>query len=143
MEQKVFSNASTFKRIINSVVDMTTFFIIWIILSVVLMILGFNKEYTDETRESLPIAPFIILIPTFWGYYIITEYFFQKTLGKLITKTKVISTKTFEKPTLLQIIGRTLSRSIPFEYFSFFASTEGFHDKLSKTRVININETMK
>ncbi|MVM37941.1 hypothetical protein GO730_10615 [Spirosoma sp. HMF3257] len=71
------------------------------------------------------------------GYYILTELLFQRTLGKVLTKTKVVSL-TGDKPSLLQIIFRTLSRSIPFEYLSYFVTVEGLHDKLSKTRVVKI-----
>jgi uncharacterized RDD family membrane protein YckC len=122
-------------RILNVIVDMVAFFIIWFFLTFVLMALGLNQTYTDETGEQMPIISWVILIPTFWGYYILTEYKFQRTLGKLVTKTKVVSV-TGDKPTIRQIIYRTLSRSIPFEYFSYLGTVEGIHDKLSKTRVI-------
>ncbi len=125
------------QRIINFIVDMTTIAILWIILTFILLILGLDQTYTDETGEQVPIIPLLIIVPTFWGYYIFTEYKFQKSLGKLFTKTKVVSL-TGDKPTLLQIIYRTLSRSIPFEYFSYFATVEGIHDRLSKTRVIKL-----
>lgn len=123
------------QRIFNVIIDMVAFFIIWFLLTIGLMYLGLGQTYTDETGEQLPIVPLIILVPTFWGYYLLTEYKFQKTLGKVLTKTKVVSL-TGDKPTLKQVIFRTLSRSIPFEYFSYLASVEGIHDKLSKTRVV-------
>ena len=126
------------QRIINLVVDMTTIATIWVILTVILLILGLNQTYTDETGEKVPFIPLLIVLPTFWGYYIFTEYKFQRTLGKLLTKTKVVSS-TGEKPTILQIIFRTLSRSIPFEYFSYFVTVEGVHDRLSKTRVVKLD----
>ncbi len=123
------------QRIFNFIIDMVTFFTIWFALTMGLMLLGLDQTYTDETGEQLPIVPLIILVPTFWGYYLLTEYKFQRTLGKVLTKTKVVSL-TGDKPTLKQIIFRTLSRSIPFEYFSYLATVEGIHDKLSKTRVV-------
>jgi uncharacterized RDD family membrane protein YckC len=122
-------------RLANLIIDMITFFLIWIILSIILILVGFDQTYTDETGELIPLIPMIIVIPTFWGYYIILEYFFQKTLGKVLTKTTVIS-KTGSKPTLGKIIGRTISRSIPFEYFSYLVTVNGIHDSLSGTRVI-------
>ena len=123
------------QRIFNVIIDMVAFFVIWIVLTIGLMFWGLDQTYTDETGEQLPIVPLIILVPTFWGYYLLAEYKFQRTLGKVLTKTKVVSL-TGDKPTLKQIIFRTLSRSIPFEYFSYLATVEGIHDKLSKTRVV-------
>lgn len=122
-------------RAINMIVDMISFFILWFLLSFGLMLLGFNQTYVDETGEQIPLIPIIIIVPTFWGYYILTKFLFQRTLGKLLTNTKVV-TKTGDKPTLGQILGRTLSRSIPFEYLSYLVSVNGIHDRLSGTRVI-------
>jgi uncharacterized RDD family membrane protein YckC len=122
-------------RILNVIIDMIAIFTLWIILSIACIFLGLDQTYTDETGEQLPIIPLMILIPTFWGYYFLAEYIFQRTLGKIATKSLVVSTAG-NKPTMKQIAFRTLSRSIPFEYFSYFASVEGIHDRLSKTRVI-------
>jgi uncharacterized RDD family membrane protein YckC len=122
-------------RAINMIVDMISFFILWLLFSLGLMLLGFNQTYVDEKGEQIPLIPMIIIVPTFWGYYILSEFLFQRTLGKLLTKTKVVA-KTGAKPTFGQILGRTLSRSIPFEYLSFLVSVNGIHDRLSGTRVI-------
>jgi uncharacterized RDD family membrane protein YckC len=123
------------QRVFNVIIDMVAFFIIYFLLTIGLMLLGLDQTYTDETGEQLPIIPIIILVPTFWGYYFLTEYKFQRTLGKVLTRTKVVSL-TGDRPTLKQVIIRTLSRSIPFEYFSYLATVEGIHDSLSKTRVV-------
>jgi uncharacterized RDD family membrane protein YckC len=73
-------------RLINSIVDMISIFILWIILSLVLVLLGLDQVYTDESGEQFLITPMIILLPTFWTYYILTEFLFQRTLGKVLTK---------------------------------------------------------
>lgn len=124
-------------RILNLIIDIGACFLIWFIISVILMAVGFNQSWTDETGEELPIIPMIIFIPVYWGYYIVTEYFFQKTLGKLLTRTKVV-TIINGNPSLKHIIIRTISRSIPFEYFSYLVTVTGIHDILSKTRVVLI-----
>jgi uncharacterized RDD family membrane protein YckC len=70
------------------------------------------------------------------GYYVFFELAFQATLGKLLTGTRVV-TVNGGKPGLWQILGRTLSRFVPFEPFSFFSSTPvGWHDRWSGTRVV-------
>ena len=122
-------------RIINLIVDTITYLLIWIILSFILVLVGFDQTYADETGEPIPLIPFIILIPTFWGYYIVSESLFQKTIGKLLTKTTEVNTKG-EKPSFGQIVGRTISRSIPFEYLSYLFTKRGIHDLISSTLVI-------
>ena len=75
----------------------------------------------------------LLLFPCYW---IIFEYFFQKTPGKFITQTTVL-TIYGDKPTFLNTVGRTLCRFIPFEQFSFLGSRAvGWHDSISKTRVV-------
>ncbi|WP_346863883.1 RDD family protein [uncultured Draconibacterium sp.] len=124
-------------RLLNLIIDTISYMIIWIIISIILMLTGLDGSYLDETGESIPLIPLIIIIPTFWGYYIVSETIFQKTLGKLLTRTKVVNTKG-EKPNLGQIIGRTLSRSIPFEYLSYLFTKRGVHDLISSTSVIKV-----
>lgn len=99
------------------------------------MLLGLDNIYIDEKGDKFPIISMIIAVPTFWGYYLLSEFLWQRTFGKILTRTKVV-TITGGKPTFLQILGRTLSRSIPFEYLSYFVTMTGIHDRLSGTRVI-------
>jgi uncharacterized RDD family membrane protein YckC len=72
------------------------------------------------------------------GYYLLFESIWNKTPAKFLTKTKVI-TKDGEKPSFKTILIRTLCRLIPFEAFSFLGSKNpvGWHDEISKTRVID------
>ena len=70
-------------------------------------------------------------------YYITCEVLYSRTIAKVITRTKVVTLKG-DKPNLKAILIRTLCRFIPFEPFSYLASSNtGWHDELSKTRVIN------
>lgn len=70
------------------------------------------------------------------GYYIFMESVYGKTIGKMITGTKVID-ENGGKPSLGQIVGRSFARLIPFEAFSFLGEKGiGWHDSLSKTLVI-------
>ena len=128
-------------RLLNVLIDTVTYMIIWIIINIILVLIGLDQTYTDETGESIPLIPLIILIPTFWGYYIVSETLFQKTFGKILTRTKVVNKKG-EKPSFGQIIGRTLSRSIPFEYLSYLFTKRGIHDLLSNTSVIKTTNTI-
>lgn len=78
----------------------------------------------------------VIGIPILLFYYFVLEATTSRTLGKLITGTKVVNEKG-EKATIGQIAGRTFARLIPFEAFSFFGTpTRGWHDSLPKTFVV-------
>ncbi|WGH74304.1 RDD family protein [Tenacibaculum tangerinum] len=80
----------------------------------------------------------------FWGfvigffYYSFFEALTGRSLAKLITNTKVVD-ENGNKPTFEMILVRSLCRYIPFNAFSFLGSDAvGWHDSLSKTRVIKI-----
>lgn len=97
---------------------------------------------TTVAQYILPLLlPRLIFVPLLWYlcifflYYIILEGYYQKSLGKMLTGTKVI---TFEdrKPTMGDIAARTFCRIIPFDNVSFVFSRFGFHDCISRTTVI-------
>jgi len=71
------------------------------------------------------------------AYYVLFETLGGRTLGKLVTGTKVVSADG-RPASFSQIVGRTFARFIPFDAFTFFGSTPGWHDSLSKTRVIRV-----
>ncbi len=71
------------------------------------------------------------------AYYILLEGMTGRTLGKLITGTKVVNERG-EPPSFGQILGRTFSRFIPFEPFSFFGEDgRGWHDSVPGTYVVS------
>lgn len=69
-------------------------------------------------------------------YYFILELLFKKTLGKMVTKTKVVK-KNGGKASFMNILLRTSARFIPFDIISYAFGTErGMHDVLSSTKLI-------
>jgi uncharacterized RDD family membrane protein YckC len=69
-------------------------------------------------------------------YYATSEIILARTLSKYFTKTIVVMIDG-SKPQPIDILGRTLIRIIPFEYFTFFRGRNpGWHDELSKTFVV-------
>lgn len=69
-------------------------------------------------------------------YYLPSEALFGRTLGKLITGTRVV-TDSGQTPSFMQILGRTVARLIPLEAFTFLRQSRvGAHDSLSGTRVV-------
>jgi uncharacterized RDD family membrane protein YckC len=76
--------------------------------------------------------------PVMIGYYVFFEGIFNATPGKMITKTRVVRVDG-GKPSFGQILGRTFSRFVPFEAFSFLSNNSaGWHDRWSGTRVVNV-----
>jgi uncharacterized RDD family membrane protein YckC len=78
---------------------------------------------------------YLMLAVGFFGYYVIMETKYQKTIGKYITKTKVVN-KNGTKPEVGDIVRRTFCRLIPFDRISFLFTANGFHDRLSDTTII-------
>jgi uncharacterized RDD family membrane protein YckC len=115
-------------RATNQIIDFITIAILYKFVNYSLFILLGTPE------EEVVVLSFII---SYFGYYIYMESKFQQTLGKFYTKTKVV-TLNGEKPKLINIVGRTFLRTIPYDPISFSSSKNGFHDSLSKTTVIDI-----
>ncbi len=130
-KEKVDSNiVSSFTRFLNFIID----FIVWLVLaSIVSFVFGLFINLTDPSLIS--IFGYILIFATFIAYYAIMEIKFQKTIGKFITKTKVVKMNG-EKPENADIIARTFYRWIPFDRISFLFVKNGIHDYLSKTKVV-------
>ena len=91
---------------------------------------------TPEQEAMLNLVGFLLGLIVVLGYYVIMEAAFQKTIGKMLTGTHVV-TADGNVPSFGQIVGRSFARMIPFEPLSFFGKTPtGWHDRLSGTRVI-------
>lgn len=136
MEKIVLPLASKGSRAVNSIVDSVIILFLWILLSIGLFLIGFDHMLFDEnTGEEFPSIIFVIFLPIYFLYYFTMEARYQRTVGKYITKTKVL-TKEGAKPSVSKVALRSLCRLIPFEYLSFLASPNGIHDLLSETRVV-------
>ena len=101
--------------------------------SIYVFVIGLFVDMTDQF--VIVIFGNLILATGFFSYYIFMEAKYQKTLGKFITKTKVV-TKNGATPKLGDIVVRTFCRLIPFDHISFLFTTNGFHDRLSDTTLI-------
>ena len=116
------------KRLINFLIDTP----IWFFL---LYLLGYlAREF--ESIENIFIGFMWLLM--LGAYSIVSEFFFKKTIGKFLTKTKVVF-KQGVKPEFRLIVIRTWARAIPFEFLSLGLGIDAkaWHDVLSKTMVVN------
>lgn len=124
--------ATTGKRLVNYIVDYITEFLI---LFIFVILAGL---FTGTLATTILILGYVF----YFGYYLILESLFGRTLGKVFTKTKVVD-RQGNKPSFWRIFGRSLSRYIPFEPFSFLfgAYPMGWHDTISKTLVVSASMT--
>lgn len=132
--QKVENN--TVKSRIRFVNFMIDFIVVFILFSLIVPV--FESFLPLTSRAQLSAYRIGSLLFFFAIYYIPFEYKTQKTLGKIITKTKVVTLEG-NKPELMDVVSRTFCRLIPFDRFSFFYSRNGFHDAISRTKVIKDN----
>jgi uncharacterized RDD family membrane protein YckC len=119
-------------RFANLIIDYLAQFAISFVLGIVVVVIGGEQgvAFLDGTPGL------VIGIPILLAYYFVLEATTSRTLGKLITGTKVVN-QDGGTPTLGQIVGRTFCRLIPFEAFSFLGTPpRGWHDSIPKTIVV-------
>lgn len=124
--------ASKWLRFANLIIDYIGNVILGFIVGLLVAIVF--GEAGIQQLQSIP--DILIGTPIMLGYYILFESVVGRTPGKLITGTRVVNDRG-RKPTFGQILGRSFSRFIPFEAFSFLGQKgRGWHDSLPNTYVI-------
>lgn len=91
---------------------------------------GYNNE-----GDTLNFIGLFYVLASLILYYTLMEACFGKTIGKFVTRTKVV-TVSGEKPGVGKCILRSICRFIPFEPISVLTGT-GWHDSISGTIVVN------
>ncbi|PCI98123.1 MAG: hypothetical protein COB15_06400 [Flavobacteriales bacterium] len=120
--------------IIDRVVHLAIIFIISFIFAIANIEFIFNMDRVEEIVFELSL--YVV-------YYIVMEFSFQTTVGKLITGTVVVNIDG-SKPTLKVIVGRSFSRLVPFDALSFLGGgASGWHDSWSNTKVIKRRDMKK
>lgn len=135
--------ASKGTRFANFIID----YIAIIILSFVVgVIIGIISELVGsyallDLLDSNIILEYAFGLLLWLMYYIPFEVFTKgRTIGKFITKTKVVTPQGLE-PNFESVLVRTLCRFIPFEQFSFLGEDgKGWHDSISKTYVVDVKK---
>lgn len=120
------------RRFANFLIDYLCHFVLSFIVGAV--VVAFWGDRGVAALDSVPDIAFGVIVMC--AYYIPLETLWGRTIGKLITGTKVVS-EDGHRPSFSAVLKRTLSRFIPFEAFSFFGKdARGWHDTLSKTYVV-------
>ena len=129
-----FNTAGHGQRFLNLLID-TTFLIVLLAVGFVLyaMVTGDVPE-EDDTKSETVIQ--LVFIGFSVCYYAVLESLTGRTLGKVITGTKVVDADG-NKPSFGKTLARSLCRNIPFEPFSVLSSdARGWHDSIPKTWVV-------
>lgn len=138
-EQMIVKSVGAGKRLANLLLDTLFYEMIMYIIINPLERLIFG-ELLDEQVEYGCLLSLTISFTILFLYYFISETYFQKTLGKLITKTKVINDDG-TKASASAIVKRTLIRFLPFDSISLYTGKDEekkgtwWHDRWSRTRV--------
>lgn len=135
--------ASMGKRFVNYIVDYIAIYILVILVGFVVGIVLFATGFDLENGElTINLISQLIGIGAAFGYYIVTEGVWGRTLGKFLTKTKIVNQQG-GKISWGQAFGRTFARLIPFEAFSFLVGKNpvGWHDSLTGTYVVPVEYT--
>jgi len=113
-------------RFINFLLDTAIYFLFMLI-----FLLVFKNNIAQEKVKWISIL-------VYFSYYFIFECVNGKTLGKIITRSKVISLTETKDFFYLLILLRTLMRFIPIDMLTYIFSFRGLHDWISKTTVIKL-----
>jgi uncharacterized RDD family membrane protein YckC len=134
-----YIQASKTTRALNFILDIIFIKIGSTLLYFVAAFAAFDTEYNtllDWLNSFDRAQNFLLWSVLMFVYYTVFEIVNARTLSKYFTKTIVVKIDG-SKPKPIDIIGRTLIRIVPFEYFSFLRGRKlGWHDELSKTYVV-------
>lgn len=120
-------DADAGKRFLNLIIDIGV---------VIFLIIIFNKILYHHSIFSY-LGMFKILdIAVVFAYFYGLENSLGQTVGKMITKTKVVNLDG-GKPTTQEMLVRTFARAIPLEPVLLIGG-KWLHDSLSQTRVVNL-----
>ena len=115
-------------RFVNFLLDSGIFFIL-----LVLFMLAFRNRIAVENMKWISCVLYFL-------YYFLFEFFNRQTIGKMITKTMVISSTENNSSFFIRLFIRTLMRFIPIDIISYLFAYRGLHDLVSMTTVIKLND---
>jgi uncharacterized RDD family membrane protein YckC len=122
--------ASQGKRFLNFILDAIFYYLFAFPVGFFLGLIGLNDLMQGMDKTVLGLVVIFI-------YFLFFEAIMGRSLAKYITKTKVVMSDG-SRPDFAHLLGRTASRFIPFDVFSFLHTDPiGWHDRVSGTMVVN------
>jgi uncharacterized RDD family membrane protein YckC len=131
-EQRVSERhiASGGKRFANYLIDA-------VIVYILMFLAGMGYVILTGSADIGKLESYLYGILVMIGYYTIMESIFGKTIGKMVTGTRVVH-EDFSKPSVSKIFARSLCRLIPFEPLSCLGDRPtGWHDTIPDLWVID------
>ncbi len=131
--------ASKEKRFVNMIIDFVGYYIFTFLIGIILGLIALSgiEGSLDYFSNINRVEEYTLNLLIGLVYFILLETFFQKSLGKFITKTIVVL-KDGSKPGIGDIFIRSLCRYIPFDALSFLGDQgRGWHDSISETYVVD------
>jgi len=128
------------RRFFSIYIDMAIILIISIIICVLSQLL-IGVSFTmikNPVNDNLVIIQLLVYLI----YFIFSDYFFYRTLGKKLLKSKIIGFKSDSKSRFKQVLIRNFMKLIPIDPFSIFLDEEYrmWHDLASKTTVVDFKK---
>jgi uncharacterized RDD family membrane protein YckC len=123
--------ATTGQRLANYLIDII---VAYMVIFLLMIPIGMSIGVNGDSASFLGIY-YLIFFGVFFAYYTLLEGSKGKTIGKMITKTKVLMVSG-EPVTYSKAFMRTLCRIVPFEFISAFLGTSMWHDKWVDTIVV-------
>ena len=135
--EPAYEFASTGQRLLNYVIDIIVFYVLILIVAFIVGAAFATSISDGEVGGALGFAfvTYLLVFVIFFAYYTFLEGSKGKTLGKMITKTKVIR-EDGEPMTFGKAFLRTLCRLVPFEFISAFLGQKMWHDQWTNTITI-------
>ena len=131
--QADFEPATTGQRFANYFIDAIVFYVL-IAIIIVPVVMKMNVD--DLDGGSFLGIYYLTVFGIIFAYYTLLEGSKGKTVGKMITKTKVIS-EDGSPISYGKAFTRTLCRLVPFEFISaFIDGGRMWHDKWTDTRLV-------
>lgn len=130
---------SSGKRFLHMIIDMLAlygaFFGLFISLGAMAEMMDSDFYYDLIDVLEGPMS-YVIDYGSLVSFYMLFEYLFMQTPGKMLTKTIVVDGKG-DKLSFGKTLGRSFMRLVPFDGLSFLSSSQrGWHDKVVNAYVI-------
>lgn len=134
-DTRIQQDAASELRFVNYIIDLVSFYAIVIGLFFLIALSAYGTKVFQALENMPDIFDFVLLHILYGIYMLLVEGAFKgKTLGKLITGTRVIHTRNAAF-SWRDALHRGIMRMIPLEYFTACVGSP-FHDQWTATRVI-------
>jgi uncharacterized RDD family membrane protein YckC len=138
-QKQSFTQANLGKRLLNWLLDNLFIYLLILITFDLIIIAGYRDWLLQlvEDMNSNILKVYLLNAAFQTTYYTIAEGMTGSTIGKYITKTKVL-TQSGEHISLKKALDRSVCRLLPFEAFSILLKNDGkaWHDSITGTQVV-------